>query len=51
MQTDAVQLDCHECHRNNSAHFLAECVYNDFLHGVVPYDKNLVRMVKEGAEK
>ena len=32
---------CHECHRNNSAHFLAECIYSDFQHCVVPYDGNL----------
>jgi hypothetical protein len=41
---------CHECHRKNSAHFLAECVYNDFLHGVVPYDKNLVNYPKDTKE-
>ena len=41
---------CHECHRKNSAHFLAECIYNDFLHGVVHYDKNLVNYQKETKE-
>lgn len=38
---------CHECHRKNSAHFLAECIYNVFQHSVVPYDKNLVNYPKE----
>ena len=41
---------CHKCHRKNSAPFLAECIYNDFLHGVVPYDKNLVNYPKETKE-
>lgn len=38
---------CHECHRNNSAHFLAECIYNDFKNVVVPYDGNLKNYPKE----
>lgn len=38
---------CHECHRKNSAHFLAECIYNDFQHGVVPYDGNLNNETKD----
>ena len=41
---------CHECHRSNSAAFLAECIYNVFQHGVVPYDKNLVNYPKETKE-
>ena len=41
---------CHECHRANSAQFLAECIYNVFQHGVVPYDKNLVNYPKETKE-
>lgn len=32
---------CLDCHRNNSAEFLAECIYNVFLNSVIPYDKNL----------
>lgn len=41
---------CHDCHRNNSAQFLAECIYNVFQHSVVPYDKNLVNYPKETKE-
>lgn len=41
---------CHYCHRNNSAQFLADCIYNDFQHSVVPYDKNLVNYPKETKE-
>lgn len=41
---------CHECHRGNSAQFLAECIYNDFLHGVIPYDGNLINYPKETKE-
>lgn len=41
---------CHECHRANSAEFLAECIYHDFQHSVVPYDKNLVNYPKETKE-
>ena len=41
---------CHDCHRSNSAEFLAECIYNVFQHGVVPYDKNLVNYPKETKE-
>ena len=41
---------CHDCHRANSAEFLAECIYNVFQHGVVPYDKNLVNYPKETKE-
>ena len=41
---------CNECHRANSAQFLAECIYNVFQHGVVPYDKNLVNYPKETKE-
>lgn len=41
---------CHECHRANSAEFLAKCIYHDFQHSVVPYDKNLVNYPKETKE-
>ena len=41
---------CHQCHRKNSGPFLAECIYNDFMHSVVPYDKNLVNYPKETKE-
>lgn len=41
---------CHDCHRNNSALFLADCIYNVFQHSVVPYDKNLVNYPKETKE-
>lgn len=42
--------ESHKCHRANSAEFLAECIYNVFQHGVVPYDKNLVNYPKETKE-
>ena len=32
---------CHECHRSNSAQFLADAIYNVFVNGVIPYDRNL----------
>ena len=41
---------CHNCHRNNSASFLADCIYNVFQHTVVLYDKNLVNCHKETKE-
>ena len=41
---------CHECHRNNSAQFLAEMIFSTFKNGVVPYDKNLVNYPKETKE-
>ena len=41
---------CHECHRANSAQFLAEMVFSTFKNGVVPYDKNLVNYPKETKE-
>lgn len=41
---------CHECHRKNSAPFLADCIYNDFYHSVVPYDGNLKNYPKETKE-
>jgi hypothetical protein len=41
---------CHQCHRSNSAPFLAECIYNVFQHGVVPYDSNLKNYPKETKE-
>ena len=41
---------CHDCHRNNGASFLADCIYNVFQHSVVPYDKNLVNYPKETKE-
>ena len=41
---------CHQCHRSNSAAFLAECIYNVFQHGVVPYDSNLKNYPKETKE-
>lgn len=40
----------HYCHRKNDAWFLAKCIYNDFQHSVVPYDKNLVNYPKETKE-
>ena len=40
----------HKCHRNNSAPFLAEMIFNTFKNGVVPYDKNLVNYPKETKE-
>lgn len=41
---------CHECHRNNSAEFLAEMIFSTFKNSVVPYDKNLVNYQKETKE-
>lgn len=38
---------CHECHRANSAEFLAEMIFSTFKNGVVPYDKNLTNYPKE----
>jgi len=32
---------CHECHRSNSAKFLGDYIYNVFVNGVIPYDRNL----------
>ena len=40
---------CHECHRNNSAQFLAEMVFSSFKNCVLPYDRN-VQDKKEIAE-
>lgn len=40
----------HYCHRKNSGPFLAECIYNDFQHSVVPYDSNLKNYPKETKE-
>lgn len=40
----------HYCHRKNSGSFLAKCIYNDFQHGVVPYDSNLKNYPKETKE-
>ena len=41
---------CHECHRVNSAEFLAEMIFSTFKNGVVPYDKNLVNYPNETKE-
>ena len=41
---------CHDCHRANSAQFLAEMVFSTFKNGVVPYDKNLVNYPKQMKE-
>ena len=41
---------CHECHRANSAEFLAEMIFSSFKNSVVPYDKNLVNYPKETKE-
>ena len=41
---------CHECHRANSAEFLAEMILSSFKNSVVPYDKNLVNYPKETKE-
>ena len=41
---------CHDCHRANSAQFLAECIFSSFKNSVVPYDKNLVNYPKETKE-
>ena len=45
-----LSLTCHECHRANSAEFLAEMIFSTFKNGVVPYDKNLVNYQKETKE-
>lgn len=42
-------IPCHECHRNNSAEFLAECIYSVFK-TVVHSDKNLTNYPKETKE-
>ena len=41
---------CHECHRNNSAEFLAEAIFDTFKNSVVPYDGNLKNYPKETKE-
>lgn len=41
---------CNECHRSNSAQFLAEIIFSTFKNSVVPYDKNLVNYPKETKE-
>ena len=41
---------CHECHRNNSAEFLAEMIFSTFKNSVVPYDGNLKNHPKETKE-
>ena len=41
---------CHECHRNNSAEFLAEMIFSTFKNSVVPYDRNLKNYPKETKE-
>ena len=41
---------CLDCHRNNSAEFLAQCIYNVFMNSVVPYDKNIADYPKESKE-
>ena len=41
---------CHECHRNNSAAFLAEAIFSTFENSVVPYDGNLTNYTKETKE-
>lgn len=41
---------CHYCHRNNSASFLADCIYNDFQYSLVPFDSNLKNYPKETKE-
>jgi hypothetical protein len=41
---------CHECHRNNSAEFLAEMIFDTFKNSVVPYDGNLKNYPKETKE-
>ena len=38
---------CNECHRANSAEFLAEMIFSTFKNCVVPYDKNLTNYPKE----
>lgn len=41
---------CHECHRANSAEFLAEMIFSTFKNSVVPYDGNLTNYPKETKE-
>lgn len=41
---------CHDCHRNNSAEFLAEMIFSTFKNSVVPYDGNLKNYPKETNE-
>ena len=41
---------CHECHRNNSAPFLAEMIFSTFKNSVVPYDGNLKNYPKQTKE-
>ncbi len=41
---------CHDCHRSNSARFLADRIFDVFKNSVVPYDKNLVNYPKETKE-
>lgn len=41
---------CHECHRNNSAEFLAEMIFETFKNSVLPYDGNLNNYPKETKE-
>lgn len=41
---------CHDCHRNNSAEFLAEMIFSTFKNSVVPYDENLKNYPKETKE-
>ena len=40
----------HECHRNNSAEFLAEMIFETFKNSVVRYDGNLKNYQKEKKE-
>lgn len=40
----------HKCHRNNSADFLAEMIFNTFKNSVVPYDGNLKNYTKQTKE-
>jgi hypothetical protein len=32
---------CHECHRSNTAQFLADDIFNVFKNSVLPYDRNV----------
>ena len=41
---------CHECHRNNSADFLADTIFSTFRYNVVLYDENLKNYPKETKE-
>ena len=41
---------CHESHRNNSAEFLAEMIFETFKNSVVPYVGNLVIYPKVNKE-